>query len=689
MRQRTVYGGEMKKVIACVLFAACGGKAPAPAPIPVAPAPQVAEAPPAHAAPAPVKSASGPADELKAYCASELAAAATARAAVYTATGTTTLEVYNELERHMTNAIDRGGLWKEVSPDAATRDAARACAQEGLKLLSDITLDKKLYEALKAVDVRNADAETKRMMMLTLRDYKLAGIELDDAQRKHAAELDDQMVQVGQTFEKNIAEDTRKVDVDPKRLAGMPADWVAAHPVHDGVVTITTDYPDYIPVESYADDDALRKELLVQFQSRGDKANDALLKQLLALRAERAHMLGFKNWADSVSADKMLKGGTAEADFITRVTKLAQPRAKRDYDELLKELRKTNPKATAVTSWQKTKLELAVKKEKYAVDAEEVRSYFSYDATLEGLLAITAKIYDLQYQPVANDPLVWHPDVQVFDVMRGADKLGRIYLDMHPRADKYKHAAEFAILDGIADKQLPAGALVCNLPDPKQSHGPALMDHEDVVTMFHEFGHLMHHILAGKHHWARIAGTSVEQDFVEAPSQMFEEWAWSYETLKLFAKNAQGQVIPEALVTRMRKARNFGEGTATVQQMFYAAVSLELHRADPAKVDPLALTKKLQAQYTPFAYVDGTHFYDGFGHLVGYSSMYYTYMWSLVIAKDLLTPFEKSGLMATDVTTKYRDTILVQGGAKDAADLVKDFLGRPYNFKAFEKFLSE
>jgi thimet oligopeptidase len=440
---------------------------------------------------------------------------------------------------------------------------------------------------------------------------------------------------------------------------------------------------------TYADDDALRKELLVQFQSRGDKANDALLKQLLTLRAERAHMLGFKNWADSVSADKMLKGGTAEADFITRVTKLAQARGKRDYAELLQQLRKTDPKATAVASWQKSKLEEEVKKEKYAVDSAEVRSYFSYDATLQGLLAITSKIYDITYKPVTGDPLVWHPDVQVFDVMRGSETLGQIYLDMHPRADKFKHAAEFGIVDGMPGKQLPAGALVCNLPDPKLSHGPALMDHEDAVTMFHEFGHLMHHILAGKHHWQRIAGTSVEQDFVEAPSQMFEEWAWSYETLKLFAKNAQGEVIPEQLVAKMRKARTFGLGTATQQQMLYAALSLELHRADPAKVDPLALTKKLQAQYTPFAYVEGTHFYDSFGHLVGYSSMYYTYMWSLVIAKDLLTPFEKSGLMATDVTTKYRDTILAQGGAKDAADLIKDFLGRPYNFKAFEKYLSE
>jgi len=681
----------MNRLLACVLIAACSGSAPksettAPsggAPPPPAPRPQDPPPPPARS----------PSTVLQAFCHDELTSATKARDAIYAVSGArtvaNTLELYNELSRHLANAANRGNLWKEVSPDGATRDAARVCAQEAAKLASDVSLDKRLFEAVKVIDVSAADAETKRMVALTLRDYKLAGIELDDAKRTRASELDEQIVKVGQEFEKNIAEDTRKLDVAPDRLAGLPADWIAGHPVHDGKVTITTDYPDYIPVQTYANDDGLRKELFIQFQSRGDKDNDALLKKVLTLRAERAKLLGFKNWADYVSADKMLSGGTAEADFIARVTRLSKARGKRDYDELLKQLKKTNPKATEVASWQKAKAEQEVKKEKYAVDTAEVRSYFSYADTLQGLLAITSKIYDIQYQPVTGDELVWHPDVQVFNVVRGGEMLGRIYLDMHPRADKFKHAAEFAILDGNTGKQLPVGALVCNLPDPKTAKGPALMDHDDVVTMFHEFGHLMHHILGGKHHWERITGTSVEQDFVEAPSQMFEEWAWSYETLKLFAKNARGTVIPEELVARMRKARTFGLGSATVQQMFYAALSLELHRADPAKVDPLALTKQLQTQYTPFKFVDGTRMYDGFGHLIGYSSMYYTYMWSLVIAKDLLTPFEKSGLLALDVTNKYRDTILAPGGAKPAADLVKDFLGRPYSFAAFEKYLAE
>jgi len=494
---------------------------------------------------------------------------------------------------------------------------------------------------------------------------------------------------VGNEFDKNIAEDTRSIDIDPKRLGGLPADWVAAHKVHDGVVTITTDYPDYIPVISYATDDDLRKQLYIKFTSRGDAHNEDLLKQLLVLRAEKAKLLGYKDWADYISADKMLKGGKAEADFITRVSKLAAPRAKKDYDELLKQLKKTDPKAKAVAAWQKFYLEQQVKKEQYSVDAGEVRKYFGYDATLAGLLDITSKLYDIQYQPISNDPVAWHPDVKVFDVMRGGDRLGRIYLDMHPRPDKFKHAAQFPIHDGVTGKQLPEGALVCNLPDPKTSSGPALMDHGDAVTMFHEFGHLMHHILGGKHHWARLSGVATEQDFVEAPSQMFEEWAWSYETLQRFAKDPDGKTIPEDLVKRMLKARKFGEGTGTAQQMLYAAISLGFHQADPAKLDQLKMVKELQAKYTPFAYVEGTKFHTSFGHLNGYSSMYYTYQWSLVIAKDMLTGFAKTGLMSTDVAHRYRDMVLAPGGSKDAADLVKDFLGRPYDFKAFEAYLSD
>jgi len=596
-----------------------------------------------------------------------------------------TFERYNEAGRHLQNSLQLGDLMSQVHPDPQVREAMRTCQAEASAYSSELSLDRRIYDALAAVDVSAADASTKRFATLVLRDYRRAGVTLDDTRRARLRVLDDEATKLAVEISKNIAEDTRFIAVtDRARLAGLPADWVAHHqPDATGVIKITTDYPDYLPFLTYADDDALRKELYVKAASRGDQHNERLLQQLFTRRAERAKLLGFANWADYISDDKMLKGGKAAQQFIDRVAGLAKARGQRDYQELLAQLRKSAPRATAVQAWQKTYVENQVKKEKYAVDDTLVRQYFPFASTLRGLLDITSAMYDIQYRPV-TDARPWHADVQVFDVMRGAEKLGRVYLDLHPRPDKYKHAAQFGLKDGVLGKQLPEGALVCNFPA-----GDQLMEHADVVTMFHEFGHLMHHVLGGKHRWIRLSGVATEQDFVEAPSQMFEEWARSYETLSRFARRADGQVIPRELVDKMRKAEAFGVGTRTSQQMFYAAISLQFHQADPAKLDQLALLQKLQARYTPFAYVPGTRMHTAFGHLVGYSSMYYTYMWSLVIAKDLLAPFDKAGsLLDPETAHAYRDAILAAGATKDAAALVKDFLGRDYDFKAFERYLS-
>jgi thimet oligopeptidase len=476
---------------------------------------------------------------------------------------------------------------------------------------------------------------------------------------------------------------------DPARLAGLPQDFIASHPPDaGGLIRITTDYPDYNPFMTYAMDDELRRDLYIKFRSRGDQQNEDVLHDILKLRKEKATLLGFKDWADYITADKMIQSGRRASEFIEKVWKLAAPRAEQDYAELLRQLRAVEPKASEVSDWQKVWLENAVKRERYEVDASEVRQYFPYDRVLKGLLEITSEIFDISYVAVPESHAgAWHPSVLTYDVMRGSDKVGRIYLDMHPREGKYKHAAQFPLKDGVRGVQLPEGVLVCNFPDPKAG-GDALMEHDDVVTMFHEFGHLMHHVLGGHQKWITQSGVATEWDFVEAPSQMFEEWAWSYDTLRRFARHVTtGEVIPAALVEKMRRADKFGLGTATVQQIFYASISLSFHRADPEKLDQLAEVQRLQKHYTPFKYVPGTRFHASFGHLVGYSAMYYTYQWSLVIAKDLLTPFEQKGLMAKDVTLAYRDKVLAPGGSRDAAELVRDFLGRDYDFAAYERYL--
>ena len=602
--------------------------------------------------------------------------------------GDDVLALYNALLTAASTSNALAGLMSEVHPDEAIRDAARECEQEVARFYSDLALDRSVYDAIAAVDVSRAAADTQRFVAHTLRDYRRAGVDKSPEVRERLKQIDELLTKHGQQFSKNISEDTRAIELPPERLAGLPADFVAAHPVDAlGNVRITTDYPDYNPFMTYASDDELRKELYVAFRSRGDAHNEAVLRNILALRAEKAALLGFSDWADYITADKMIGSGERAAAFIEKVWRLAAPRAERDYGELLRQLRGIDPTAAAVADWQKVWLENLVKKQRYEVDASEVRRYFPYDRVLAGLLEITSEIFELAYVEPVGDVMRWHPSVLAFDVVRGETKLGRIYLDMHPREGKYKHAAQFPLKDGVRGVQLPEGVLVCNFSSP-EAGGPALMEHDDVVTMFHEFGHLMHHILGGHQRWITQSGVATEWDFVEAPSQMFEEWAWSYDTLARFARHHEtGAVIPRELVDKMRRADKFGLGTATVQQIFYAAISLRFHRADPDTLDQLAEVRELQKRYTPFAYVPGTRFHASFGHLVGYSAMYYTYEWSRVIAKDLLTPFEATGLMAQQVTFAYRDKVLVPGGSRDAAELVRDFLGREYDFGAYERYL--
>jgi Zn-dependent oligopeptidase len=607
-----------------------------------------------------------------------------------------TLVRYNQLLTAASASNALAGLMSEVHPDEAIRDAARECEQEVSRFYSDLALDRDMYETLAAVDVSDADPDTQRFLAHTLRDYRRAGVDKPPEIRDRLKLIDEELTKLGQSFSKHISEDVRAIEItDPARLAGLPEDFIAAHPPDaGGKIRITTDYPDYNPFMTYAADDELRRQLYVAFRSRGDRTNEATLREILKLRAEKAALLGFTNWADYITADKMIGSGASAAEFLDKVWKLAGPRADEDYKELLRQLVAIAPGATEVADWQKTWLENLVKKERYEVDASWVRQYFPYDRVLAGLLEVTAEIFDLAYVEV-SDPDRWHPSVVVYDVVRGTTRLGRIYLDMHPRDGKYKHAAQFPLKDGVHGVQLPEGVLVCNFPVPERATGArpgnaGLMEHEDVVTMFHEFGHLMHHVLGGHQKWITQSGVSTEWDFVEAPSQMFEEWAWRYDTLARFARHHDtGAVIPKDLVDKMRRADKFGLGTATVQQIFYAAISLGFHRADADTLDQLTEVQRLQKRYTPFAYVPGTYFHASFGHLIGYSAMYYTYQWSLVIAKDLLTPFASSGLMATDVTYAYRDKVLVPGGSRDAAELVHSFLGRDYDFRAYERFLLE
>jgi thimet oligopeptidase len=415
---------------------------------------------------------------------------------------------------------------------------------------------------------------------------------------------------------------------------------------------------------------------MLEFLNRGWPDNDPVLHEMLALRDEQARILGYRGWPDLDADVKMIGSGDAIAEFVERMADAAGPAGDRDRAVLLERLRHDDPSATRFDASHLAYYSELVRREQFDLDAQEVRRYFDFANVRRGLLDVTSRLFGVEYQPV--DVPVWHPDVVAYDVRSGGQRLGRIYLDLHPRDGKFKHAAQFTLANGVAGHQQPEGVLVCNFPN-------GLMEHQHVVTMFHEFGHLVHHVLGGGQRFDRFSGVATEWDFVEAPSQMLEEWAWDADVLRTFAVDADGDPIPAELVARMRAAKDFGKGLFVRTQNFYAALAYTLHRDLPA--DHTVAVQAAQARYDVLDHIDGSHFQASFGHLSGYTSAYYTYLWSLVIAKDLYSAFDADDLLDPAVAHRYRDRILAQGGSKDAADLVADFLGRPFAFDAFASWL--
>ena len=593
---------------------------------------------------------------------------------------------WNDAETALSHAASVASLLGEVHPDEGVRTLAEERGRQVSKLTTDFGQDADLYAVLaQAERALLADARTDaavlRLLRLTLRDFRRAGVDRDDATRTRLRELIEREVKLGQDFSRSIRDDVRSLRLRPEQLAGLPADFVQARPPgDDGLVELTTDYPDVIPFRTFAVDAAARRELTVAFLNRGWPDNDAVLRELLATRQEHAQLLGYPAWPDFDAEVKMVGTGAAIEEFIERIAAAAKPSADRDCAVLLERLRQDRPEAGSLDAADVPYYAELVRRENFDVDAQQVRRYFDFARVRTGLLDVTGRLFGLSYVPVADAP-VWHPDVTVYDVVSEAagERLGRIYLDLHPREGKFKHAAQFDLVSGIGGQFLPEGALVCNFPR-------GLMEHSDVVTLFHEFGHLVHHVLGGRQRFARFSGVATEWDFVEAPSQMLEEWAWDAEVLRSFAIDEDGARIPAELVARMRAAKEFGKGYQARTQMFYAAVSYVLH-SGPVE-DLTATVRELQQRYDAFDYMEGTHFQTSFGHLEGYTSGYYTYMWSLVIAKDLFSAFDPADLFDTAVSHRYRDAVLAAGGTADAADLVADFLGRPYSFEAFAAWLA-
>ena len=600
-----------------------------------------------------------------------------------------TLVPLDEAYTYLDSASQQAGLMQEVHPDKAFREAAENISQKIAAFSTDLSLNRAVYDALVAMDISKADAETKFYVEKTLRQFRLAGVDKDEATRKKIKALNDELVLIGQEFARNIREDKDKVIVNNvAELDGLPQDFIDAHkPGPDGKITLTIDYPDSIPVLNYAKNGDLRKRMYFAYNNRAYPQNMAVLDKMAAKRYELANLLGFKTWADYITADKMIKTAANASDFITKIVAASTERAKREYQELLARKRKDDPKATQIDRWDSSYYSELVKRENYSFDGQKVRPYFPYQKVKQGVLDTSARLFSVSFKQVKNAP-VWDPLVECWEIFEGGKLIGRFYLDMHPREGKYNHAAEFNVRNGVSGKQIPEATLVCNLPGA-DANDPGLMEYDDVVTFFHEFGHLIHTLFAGHRKWIGTSGIQTEWDFVEAPSQMLEEWTRDAKTLQTLARHYKtNEPIPADLVAQMNRANEFGKGLHVGAQMVYARLSLSVYDRPPAEVNTDALVKKIYTEYSPIPFVDGTHMQTAFGHLDGYSAIYYTYMWSLVMAKDMFSRFDRNNLLDPVPAMLYRKTVLEPGGSKPAAELLEDFLGRKPSFDAYQTWLN-
>ncbi len=577
-------------------------------------------------------------------------------------------------------------LMSQVHPSADLRKSAEECTQKMEAFSTALSLDADMFAAFNALDASKLSGETARFFEKIMLGYKRSGVDKSPEIREKIASLKKEEVLYGQKFHKAITDGTGKLNVAVADLEGLPEDFIKRHqPNEDGTITITTDYPDFFPVVTYARKREIREKLYRLFLERGYPENEENLKKLLQIRYDMATTLGYPTWAQYNAEDKMIGSAAAIESFVNKIAELARPKMERDLKEMLAALQAEYPEAKVVEVWDRFYYQKQLQAKNYQLDAQEVRSYFNYNDVKSGLLAIAQKLYGLTFQRDETTP-VWHESVEAYRVLENGTPIAVFYLDMHPRAGKYGHAAMFEIRNGISGRVIPAGSLVCNFPEASGAEKLALMEHSDVTTFFHEFGHLMHQLVSGRHDYPNLSGVSTEWDFVEAPSQLFEEWAWDHAVLSTFAKKADGTVINKELVERMKAADEFGKGVHVGRQMFYAALSYYYYAADPAGIDLLPKFVELQKKYSPYPHVEGTHSYANFGHLDGYNSMYYTYMWSLVIAKDLLTKFD-GNLLNTEVFKAYKEKILEKGGAEPAAKIVEDFLGRPFAFEAYSNWL--
>ena len=605
-----------------------------------------------------------------------------------------TLRPFDDAQNQLALAGNNAYMTFSLAASAALRDKGQALAAKISSASTQLSLNPKVYAALAAIPLPENDPPTRHYLERSLLEYRLIGVNKDAATRAKIQALQDKITALSLTFGRNVADGTLKITATQAELDGLPADYIALHkPDANGTYTLTTNEPDMRPVMSFAKSADLRRRMFLAYYQRAYPQNVQVLKDLLAARQDLATTLGYRNYADLATADQMMGTSSHVEALLNQLDDASKSIGKREYGQLLAFAQQQQPGLTSISEADAGYWGEQYRRQKYDFDAQSVRPYFPYDEVQAGILKTASRLFHVTFKPV-KDAVVWNPSVDTFDVLDAAQGnegklLGRIYLDMHPREGKDKWFSSGPIVPGIRGRQIPEGMLVCNFSGGKAGD-PGLMLHSEVVTFFHEFGHLMHHILGSQGQWSGEGGFNVEGDFVESPSQMLEEMFHDTTILQSFGKHYQtGEPIPASLVAKMNAADAYGRGGWLQGQLEFATFMVQIHNRPPADVDLDVLFQQDRERFSPFTIVDGDRYYASFTWVTGYASNLYTYALDKEIALDFFSQFDKRNLLDGPAAMRYRRAVLEPGASKPAAELVKDFLGRPQNIDALKTWMNE
>lgn len=609
---------------------------------------------------------------------------------------------FNAFEQSTSSYADtttRLSFLKDIHPDEDVRRAASACEERAGKYIVKIGARKDIYLALKnylahppATD--NLDAQDRRLIELTMRDFRRNGLELSDANRQKLVDIRSRLAELSTKYSSNLDENQDSIEATQAELTGLPDSLVKRlKKSADGKYIITTKYPDYYPVMENAKSETLRKRMELAFDSREAKRNLPLLAEAIALRDHAAKLLGYPTHADFVAEDRMAKNAKTIADFLSRLRDELKPgRDALDNQMRALKAKETHQARPTLNTWDWRYYLKEIKERDYSINDEQVRSYFPADKVLAGMFQVYSQLLHVSFVEVPK-AATWAPGVTLYEMREAPNGrlLAEFYVDLFPRPGKYGHAASFSI--GLAREwkggyQIPLSALVVNFNPPANGKS-ARLSMQEVETLFHEFGHIVHQDLTTAR-YASLAGTNVATDFVEAPSQMLENWVYRPEVLKLISEdpNDPSKSMPEELAKRLAQARTYDAGVRYTRQVFLATFDQYLHTHGDA-VDPDAVEHQVKKEIMGYPVDPSEHMAASFGHLMGgYDAGYYGYLWSQVFAEDMFTRFEKEGVLNPQTGRAYRDIILAKGRTEEPSALLEEFLGRAPNEHAFLRLMN-